>query len=164
MQMTVRLSLLLMLLSAGGCTGMGGGASMDEYDPDEFPILWQRAGTYSSLDVPLRLVVRNRAEMALCPVSNVPVDFEKDMVLVAGMGRVYSDQYCIRINRIWREGSRLKVDVQVYRTESGSESVIKLASPYHVVVIPRSDLNVEGFAPDLRHATPKRARGLPLGP
>jgi hypothetical protein len=94
------------------------------------------------------IVARNQAQMAYCPVSDVPVDFSREMVLIAILGRVTSDQYAIRIDRVWREGSVVKVDVRVYRPPPSTQSAIRLACPYHVVVVPRSNLNIEGFAPE----------------
>jgi len=155
--------ILLTLMTVVGCSWpMSAGVSAYQ-EPDEFPILWQKAGSYCNRKTPLRLVARNRAEMAACPIGRVPVDFRREMVLAATMGRVTSDQYMIRIHRVWREGSEIKVDVRIYRPRPTTHSSIQLACPYHVVVVPRSNLNVQDFSPDLRRAVPRRGGGLPLG-
>lgn len=126
---------------------------------EELPILWEKSGSYCNRTAPLRLVARNQAEMALCPISDVPVDFDRQMVLAATMGQVLSDGYAIRIERVYREGPFIKVDVRIYRpppvTQPGD---LRPACPYHVVVVPRSDLNVENFSPDPHRATPRRWR------
>jgi hypothetical protein len=96
----------------------------------------------------MQIVARSQAQMVYCPISDVPVDFSREMVLVAILGRVTSDEYAIRIQRVWREGSVIKVDVRVYRPTPSTKPEIQLACPYHVVVVPRSNLNVEGFAPE----------------
>jgi len=136
------------LPTATGCSWIGGPSSGPDQEPQEFPILWEKAGSYCDLTRPTRLVARSQAEMVHCPIRDVPVDFSREMVLVAAMGRVTSEGYAIRIHRVWREESVIKVDVRVYRPRPSTQAVIQLACPYHVVVVPRSDLNVEGFSPE----------------
>lgn len=155
--------ILATLTTAAGCSWPTSAGVAAYQEPDEFPILWQKAGSYCNRKTPLRLVARTQAEMAGCPIANVPADFRREMVLAATMGRVTSDQYMIRIHRVWREGSEIKVDVRIYRPRPTTQSSIQLACPYHVVVVPRSDLNVEGFSPDLDRARKGAKRGLPLG-
>jgi len=150
--------LLIISVAVGGCTGSLSMLGAADEEPEAFPILWERAGSYCSRETPLRLVARSRAEMALCPVADVPVDFSREMVLAVAMGRVTSDRYAIRIHRVWREESVLKVDVRVHRPPPSTQPSIRLACPYHVVVVQRSRLNVEGFWPDPRRATRSRGR------
>lgn len=111
----------------------------------ELPILWQKSGVHSHLARPTRLLIRDRATLAQVPLTEVPVDFEKQMVLVRGLGPTPDDRRSVRIARVWRHGSVIRVQEQmVYAGESASDK-IKPASPWTVAVIPRSDDNVEGY-------------------
>jgi hypothetical protein len=113
----------------------------------ELAITWSEAGTYSELHKPLRLVIRDPAGLAAIPVAEVPVDFQRQMVLVAALGVVPTEGYAIRITRVWRDRRRVYVDVRVSHPQSGGEPPKHaLCAPYHIVVVPRSDLNVEGFS------------------
>jgi hypothetical protein len=113
----------------------------------EMPITWSKAGTYSEFHEPLRLVIRDAAHLAAIPLAEVPVDFSKQMVLVATRGAVPTEGYAVRITRVWREGRRIRVDVRVSQPQPGGQpSKHALCAPYHIVVVPRSDLNVEGFS------------------
>jgi len=138
---------------------MTGTAGADD-EPETFPILWQKAGAYCGRKAPLRLVARSLAEMAHCPIADVPVDFRHEMVLAVTMGQVTSDRYAIRIHRVYRDGPIIRVDVRVYRPQSSTQPTIQLACPYHVVVVPRSDLNVEDFSPTPQRAGPQRQRSV----
>jgi len=114
---------------------------------EELPITWSKTGTYSELRRPLRLVIRDAAHLACIPVAEVPVDFSKQMVLVAARGAVPTEGYAIRITRVWREGRRIRVDVRMSQPQPGGQPPKHaLCAPYHIVVVPRSDLNVEGFS------------------
>jgi hypothetical protein len=144
---TKRLTMMMMpiVLVATGCSWSG--SAYDAYvEVEDFPVLWETAGSYCNRTIPLRLVARNRAEMALCPVGDVPVDFDEQMVLAVTTGRVMSDRYGIRIGRVYRQGSIIKVDVETFRPTPTTQLSVQAASPFHVIVIPRSDLNVEGFS------------------
>jgi len=150
----------LVLLTFGGCAGYAGSSGEPVQDVEEFPILWEKAGSHCGLTQPARLVARTRADMAYCPIGDVPVDFENEMVLTVTMGRVMAEGYAIRIHRVWREGSYIKVDVRIHRPTASTQSTIQLATPYHVVIVPRSDLNVEGFTVQPR--APKPGTASPL--
>jgi hypothetical protein len=69
-------------------------------------------------------------------------------VLFAGLGRISNDRTDIRIERVWREGSRIRAEVRILRPAQPAESGHP-STPWHAVAIPRSDLNVEGFSPDV---------------
>ena len=114
---------------------------------EEMPITWSKTVTYSELYEPLRLVIRDAAHLAAIPVAEVPVDFSKQMVLVAARGAVPTEGYAVRITRVWREGRRIRVDVRVSQPQPGGQPPKHaLCAPYHIVVVPRSDWNVEGFS------------------
>lgn len=111
---------------------------------EELPILRQKTGTHSTELTAMQLVVREEAELARIPLTDIDVDFEQEMLLIVLLGRVPSDQYAVRIERVWREGRNLAVKTLVQRP--GTSAPLSLASPWCVAVVPRCDLRVEGFA------------------
>lgn len=113
-------------------------------DGEHLPILNQVAGTYSREDRPMRLVIRDAAMLAQVPLVDVPVDFRKEMLLVITLGRRLSDQYRVQINRVWRDGGLLKVDYTVVAPDGNPP--LAISSPFCIAVVPRCDLNVEGFS------------------
>ncbi len=117
-----------------------------ELQEQEVPIVWQKSGTYSHLGRPVRILARDRATLAQVPVTEIPVDFENEMVLIAGVGPTPSSEVGIQIARVWEKGSRIRV--QEIQTHPGPDQQRGLnpASPWAVAVIPRSDLNVEGYS------------------
>lgn len=134
------------LLAAGGCHSIDSSASQ-QLGPVEFPILWEHHGSVSHISRPLQVVAHSPEVLAQLPLVEVPVDFETQMVLVAGIGPTTRQDLGVRINRVWRDGSRIRVQVQtLYAAEEKPEGPPRLVSPYHVVVVPRSDLNIVGFS------------------
>ena len=111
----------------------------------ELPILWQKSGIHSHLARPTRLLVRDRATLARVPLTEVPVDFETQIVLVRGLGPTPDDRRSVRIARVWRHGSVIRVQEQMVYAEGSASDTIKPASPWTVAVIPRSNDNVEGY-------------------
>ena len=100
----------------------------------------------------MQLVVRDTETLAQVPLGDVPVNFAEEMLLVVTLGRVTSDEYSVNIDRVWREGARLRVDVNVEAPESTGR--VAMASPYCIAVVPRCDLNVADFSATV----PKRVR------
>jgi hypothetical protein len=100
----------------------------------------------------MQLVVRDPGTLARVPIVDVPIDFEREMMLIVTLGRVTSDQYGAAIRRVWREGSKIKVETDVQQPPRNAPPAF--ASPYCIAVVPRCDLNVEGFETE----PPTRAR------
>ena len=75
---------------------------------------------------------------------DVPVDFNREMLLIVTLGRVMSDQYAVEIDRVWQERSKVHVSTRV--TQPAANAVPTVATPYCIAVVPRSDLNVDGFS------------------
>ena len=128
----------------GGAGGVGGG-SRDASAAEDIPILWQSSGTHSRLVRRVRILARDQATLAQVPLAEVPVDFETQMVLIAGLGPTPSSEQGIRIVRVWREGSRIRVQERPIHPGADQVPGLQPASPWTVVVIPKSDLNVEGY-------------------
>lgn len=136
---------MCLMLPAGGCSmhrspEMGGGSS-----PEDIPILSQSSGTFSPIGRKVRILARDAATLAQLPLAEIPVDFQTQMVLIAGLGPTPSSQQGIRIVRVWREGARIKVQERAIHPGAEQASGLEPASPWTAVVIPRSDLNVEGY-------------------
>jgi hypothetical protein len=130
-----------------GCQGAHGPETQEGASDRELPILWQQAGSDCQVRVPLRLVARDAGTLAQVPLADVPVDFQSQMVLIATLGVVPTEGYGIRISRVWCERGRVRVDVRVqYPPAAEGPRALRPCSPYHIVVVPLSDRNVEGFA------------------
>ena len=129
------------------------GCSWDRLEPprqssasaQDLPILWSRSGTYSRLTRDVRLVIRDRATLAQVPICQIPVDFETQMVLLAGLGPTPNDDSGIRIKRVWRKGRHLHVLERQIHPGQRRDAGLRPASPWTAVVVPRVDLNVTGY-------------------
>ena len=110
---------------------------------DELPILHQVTGTHCHETRAMQIVIRDAAMLARIPLEDVQVNFAREMLLIVTLGRVPSDQFSVRVGRVRREGSRLKVRTMVERPPPGAPIV--MASPYCIAVVPTCDLNVDGF-------------------
>jgi hypothetical protein len=82
----------------------------------------------------------------MVPVCEVPVDFESQMVLIAGLGPTPGSGLGIRIRRVWREGSRIRVLERRIHPGTDEPSGLWASSPWTVVVVPTCSLNVEGYS------------------
>jgi hypothetical protein len=142
----------------------------------EYPIAWQKSGTYSQLGRSVRLIVRDTTTLAQIPLGDMPVDFSTQMVLVAGQGPTPSGGMGIRIERVWEQDGRLRVQERQIHPGLELKRGLDPASPWTAVVISRSDLNVEGYSPVTPHdllsqrsafgaaQEPKKPTGSPLIP
>lgn len=119
---------------------------------EDLPILRQLSGTHSHEARAMQIVIRDDASLAKLPLTKVDVNFDREMLLIVVMGRVPSDQYAVKIDRVWREGRRLLVKTIVQTPPAGAP--LTVASPWCIAVVPRCDLNVQGFATE----PPKRVR------
>lgn len=132
----------------GGCS-MNSTDSPSPYqvssDQEELPILWQRSGAYSRLARSTHVVARNELELARLPIAEVPVDFETQMVLIVGLGPSPTDELGVRVERVWREGTRIRVQERRIYPGTMRSSGVQPASPWTIAVVPKSDLNVEGY-------------------
>jgi len=137
---------LALVLHLIGCTQGSAGPRTAPPDGAELPILWEASGTWSNLARPVRIVAYDQATLDQAAPVPVPVDFSRQMVLIAGLGPTVGQDLGIRIVRVWREGSRLRV--QERRLHPGAERPADLhrSSPWTVVVVPRCELNVEGYS------------------
>ncbi len=120
---------------------------------EEYSVLYQKGGKYCGAKEELRLVVRDPAHMAFVPVGDVPVDFSNQMVLFVTTGQVYSEAYDVQIDRVWRQDRLVRVGITKVYPQAGEMGFPHPCSPYSLVVVPKSDCNVEGFVTEI--APPK---------
>jgi hypothetical protein len=114
----------------------------------------------------MQLVIRDNESLAQVPLADVPVNFAEEMLLIVTLGRVTSDEYSVNIKRIWREGGRLRVNVEVAAPETFER--VAMGSPYCIAVVPRCDLNIAEFSPKIparvrswEQSTPPEKWGTP---
>lgn len=129
----------------GGCRELREEFHVTPADGEDLPILRQVQGAYCRESQAMQLVIRDTATLAQAPLADVPVDFASEMLLIVTLGRVASDQYSVKIDRVWREGPHLRVSYVVTSPPPGAPPVV--ASPYCVAVVPRCGLGVAGFSP-----------------
>lgn len=76
------------------------------------------------------------------PVAQPQVDWAREMVLVATLGRRRSGGYAIRIESIRREGGELVAEVTQTAPGPRCGETAALTAPADVVIVPRSDAAV----------------------
>jgi hypothetical protein len=113
-------------------------------DGAELPLVSQINGTHSHETRAMHLVIRDTAALARVPIADVDVDFSNQMLLIVTLGPMTSDQFAVKIDRVWRDGHELKVATTITSPPPGAP--IAMSSPYCIAVVPRCDLNVNGFA------------------
>jgi len=140
---TLPVALSLLTLVSPGCSTAITEPAVERV---EFPIAAQKSGSYSRLGRSVRIVARDAATLAQFSLGELPVDFSTQMVLVAGLGPTPSSDLGIRITRVWQQDSRVRV--QETQIHPGTDEPVGLnpASPWTMAVVPRSDLNVEGYS------------------
>jgi hypothetical protein len=139
---------VLMLLPMGTGCAIAPPAS-DANAGEDLPILWEKSGSYSRFGRPARVLVRDRATLSQIPIADIPVDFHTQMVLVAALGPTPTSDYGVRITRVWREGSRVRAQEREIHPGLSEGHGLDPASPWTAVVVPRSDLNVQGYSVDI---------------
>ncbi len=78
-------------------------------------------------------------------MAEIPVDFHHQMVLIVGLGPTAGSGTGVRITRVWRSGETVRVQEQRIHPGLDSGRQLEVASPWAAVVVPKTDLNVEGF-------------------
>ena len=134
-----------LILAGSGCSGQRTGEEREASAADDIPILWQTSGTYSRISRRARILVRDPATLARIPLAEIPVNFDTQMVLIAGLGPTATNEQGIRIVRVWRKGSKIHVQERPIHPGEDRAPGLRPASPWTAVVIPKSDLNVEGY-------------------
>jgi hypothetical protein len=108
-------------------------------------------GASSGIKEPTEEVIRNQAAWDKfwarhAGQANAPapeIDFSKDMVIAVTLGRKTSGGYSIQISKVEAVGDRLKVSVVRTAPAPGAMTTQALTAPFHMVVVPQSDLKPE---------------------
>lgn len=153
MKLTTCLSALAVAGLLAGCSQSRPPLANSIADGEELPILGEHEGRSSLVQRPLRVVVYDRALLSQLPVNLPEVDFNEQMVLFAAMGPAPSDACRIRIQRVWRDGQRLRVEVQSEYPDADAPRRRRMNSPIHAVVVPRWEGPIDRFSSQL----PRRA-------
>ncbi len=145
--MTPGLTAALLCAGLAGChPDLSAPATTAPAQGQDLQILAEASGTYSRLIQPVRLVVRDRATLAQVPICQLQIDFDSQMMLIAGLGPTPSDELGIRIKRVWREGSLIRVLERHIHPGAEHAAGLHPASPWTAVVVPKSGLNVQGYS------------------
>jgi len=78
--------------------------------------------------------------------EDLPVDFDSQMLLIATMNQQPTTGYAIRITRVYRKGHKIHAEVRSFFPDPQQPVSASPVRPWHVVAVPKSDLNVEDFA------------------
>jgi hypothetical protein len=110
-------------------------------------------GAFSGIHTAERMVVRDQVAWEKLwhrhqPESNKRVappsiDFARDMLLIAAMGRQRSGGYAIEFSRAELIDARLRVWVRSKQPSPGQVQIQALTAPFVIVVVPRSEAEVE---------------------
>ncbi len=111
----------------------------------DFPVFDELSLGQTSIVRPLRLVIYDFASLSQFPLLNLNVDFKTQMVLLAAMGPASSEQCAIEITGAWRDGDRVRVEIQEFYPDADSPHRPGIVSPLHAIVVPRCELPIEGF-------------------
>lgn len=138
--------LMLVAFACFGCSCVDSteGVSQIPANGDDLPILREFVRVHSHETRAMRLVIRDSAALAKVPLEQIPIDFNREMMLVITLGRVPSDRYRVRIDRVYRDGGELRVESSV--VQPPEDSPLVPSSPYCIAVVPKCDLNVAQFS------------------
>jgi hypothetical protein len=110
-------------------------------------------GAFSAIYEPELKVIKDAAEWAdfwkkhsarkAEPDPAPKVDFEKEMVIAATLGRRNTGGYKIEIERVREEDKKLKVLIRKSSPPKGAMTIQSLTAPFHFVAAPRSELKPE---------------------
>jgi hypothetical protein len=136
-----------LLVLASACTAPAGSQRATRQESvKELPILWEASGTWSHLTRPARIVIYDAATLADVPVAQVPVDFNTQMVLLTASGPTIGQEMGVRIARVWQEGPEIRVSERRLHPGLEESSVSTRSSPWTIVVVPRSAVQVKGYS------------------
>ena len=137
---------LVVWIAPSGCTQVRPHASDPLTDGQELPILSETVGSFSNIAKPLRIVIYDGATLSQFVLGTLDVDFDRHMVLLAAMGPAASPDCSVRIRRVWRDGSRLRVEVEQSYPDPSAARHPASASPFHAVVVPRCEMPIDRFS------------------
>jgi hypothetical protein len=107
------------------------------------------SGLYGPSSVPLRLAIYDEGSLAKLRFAHLEVDFEKEMVLLACLGRDPTGSHEIQIGDVWVQGHRVFAPVKIIWASESDPAPLKPTRPYHWVIVDRSEFNVDGYEVEL---------------
>ncbi len=117
---------------------------------ESLPIRSLAKGAFSSIQDPRQEVVKDQAswekfwaahtvrtrDPKRCP----EVDFSKEMVIAVTLGKQRSGGYSVEITEVKPSHAKLSITVTTTKPVKGRMSIQALTAPYHLVAVPKSDL------------------------
>jgi hypothetical protein len=95
-------------------------------------------------DAPSWAEAWKRANAHMAPVPAAPaVDFSKEMVALAALGRKPSAGYGVEIVGVRKAGGKVRILFALHEPPPGAMAATVLTNPWHAVVLPRGDEPVE---------------------
>jgi hypothetical protein len=122
---------------------------------DDFKIIKGWGSATCGIDKPARLVIKdakawaelwNNVHSRVTPRPPVPdVDFQKHMVIAVFMGMRPTGGYSISVAKVQfdKQTDKLVVTVEEIAPSPGSIVIQLITQPYHIVVVPRTDKEVQ---------------------
>jgi hypothetical protein len=139
--------ILMVLLFCGFFSFVTSGAE------DSLDIRTVAKGGFSGLIEPIQKVLKTKADWEklwaehaanIRGNSKMPeVDWAKEMVIVAAMGRQRTGGYAIEITRVCPTAHRLQIFVKKKTPPPGAIVTQALTAPFHMVAVPKNDLKAE---------------------
>ena len=146
---------LAVVTAAGTAASSATGRAVASDEGREMEIIEQWRGQVSAQDERKRVVVRDSDSWQplwhamrgkTVPMPDLPaIDFQKHMVIGAFMGTRPTGGFSVHITRVV-QNDKVVVTVREQGPAPGDMVTMALTSPYHVVVVPRSDKPVEFVA------------------
>ncbi len=127
-------------------------ASVSATTDSPLPLRVLLKSAFSRIQKPMEKVIRSEDEWKKFwadasvnePAKPLPkVDFSKEMVIVAALGRRNSGGFSIEITRVQKTDDKLKVFLKKRTPPKNSMAIQALTAPIHVVAAPSTSLAVE---------------------
>lgn len=125
----------------------------DAPQPGPLPLRTLAKGGFSGIQQPLQQVITDPAQWEkIWTAHNAgrkseqarpEIDFTKEMVIVAAMGRKNTGGYSIEISKAEPSGGKLMIYVTRKAPRPGGMSLQALTAPFHMAALPKTDLEPE---------------------
>ena len=120
---------------------------------DSLPIRDIAKGAFSGVSEPIQKVIQDKVAWEKLWSEHranmkgdlkVPeIDFSKEMVVFAALGRQRTGGYAIEVSNIRPASNRLQISIKRKTPPAGAMVTQALTAPFHIVAVPKSDLKPE---------------------
>lgn len=127
--------------------------SLSNDQPKNFPMRTIATGSFSGIQEPTQLVITNQTQweeiwkkhaVRKSPQQPAPeINFAKETVLFAAMGRKNSGGYKIQITSVEIKGDELIASISEKSPGEGSLTIQALTAPFHIVAVETAGLPVK---------------------